>query len=177
MAQLGNFNWTNTANNIERQKDPLLLAWPLDSYWETNFPVTQPGKISLRFGFQTVDTFNAADAARQAAGFSQGLQLHPLAECPDAAVGTLVNCDNPQVLVEYVRRSSEVENAILLRLINLSDQTQSATLNWPLFTVSSLEEVTPQERPIRSLDPASAHQFEIGLTPNKVTTLRVHCDT
>jgi len=176
LAQLGDFNWTNTSNTIARQKHPLLLAWPLDNYWETNFPVTQPGKISLRFGFQTVGAFNPAYAARQAAGFSQGLQLHPLAECPDAAVGTLVSCDNPQVLVEYVRRSSDVEEAVLLRLINLSDQTQSATVNWPMFTVFSLEEVTPQERPVRSLDPVSAHQFEIQLTPNKVTTVRVRCD-
>jgi len=55
----------------------LLLAWPLNNYWHTNFPLTQPGRISLRYGLLTHGPFDATEAQRQAAAFAQPVLVHP----------------------------------------------------------------------------------------------------
>jgi alpha-mannosidase len=62
---------------VPREANPLLLAWPLNNYWNTNFPLSQPGRLRLRYGLGTHGAFDAAEAGRRAAAFAQPLLVHP----------------------------------------------------------------------------------------------------
>jgi hypothetical protein len=77
MAMAGGFNFGPPLESVPRHANPLLLAWPLNNYWNTNFPVIQPGKIELRYGLQTHGTFNATTAREQAAVFANPIIAHP----------------------------------------------------------------------------------------------------
>jgi hypothetical protein len=74
----GDFHFGPPLESVPRPANPLLLAWPLNNYWNTNFPLSQPGRIRLRYGLRTHGPFDAAEAGRQAAAFANPILAHPL---------------------------------------------------------------------------------------------------
>ena len=78
LAQVGGFNFGPPPMAIPRHANPLLLAWPLNNYWNTNFPLTQPGKLRLRYGLQTHARLDVAAARCQAAAFASRIIAHPV---------------------------------------------------------------------------------------------------
>lgn len=77
MVMAGGFHFGPPLESIPRQQDPLLLAWPINNYWNTNFPLTQPGRIGLRYGLWTHGAFDPMAATSQAAAFAQPVIVHP----------------------------------------------------------------------------------------------------
>jgi len=77
MAQAGGFHFGPPLEHVPRPANPLLLAWPMNNYWNTNFPMTQPGRLCLRYGLLTHGPFDAGEAQRQAAAFAQPVMVHP----------------------------------------------------------------------------------------------------
>jgi alpha-mannosidase len=77
MAMAGGFHFGPPLESVPRDANPLLLAWPLNNYWNTNFPLVQPGRIRLRYGLMTHGAFDAAEAARHATAFAQPILAHP----------------------------------------------------------------------------------------------------
>jgi len=77
MVMPGDFHFGPPLEAVPRQKNPLLLAWPLNNYWNTNFPQSQSGPIRLRYGLLTHGTFDAGEASRQAVAFAQPIIAHP----------------------------------------------------------------------------------------------------
>lgn len=77
LAMAGGFNFGPPLEAIPRNADPLLLAWPMNNYWNTNFPLTQPGKHKFRYGLMTHGAFDASAARAHAAAFANPIIVHP----------------------------------------------------------------------------------------------------
>jgi len=77
MVMPGDFHFGPPLEAVPRMENPLLLAWPLNNYWNTNFPRSQSGPIRLRYGLLTHGTFDAGEASRQAIAFAQPIIAHP----------------------------------------------------------------------------------------------------
>ena len=77
MVMAGDFHFVPPLEAVPRTENPLLLAWPLNNYWNTNFPRSQPGPIRLRYGLLTHGAFDAGEASRQAMRFTRPIIAHP----------------------------------------------------------------------------------------------------
>jgi hypothetical protein len=173
LMQLGNFNFGRIDSQIERQSNPLLIAWPLDNYWETNFPAAQPGKISIRYGFQTYKQFQPEIVATDAEGFSSGVVIHPVAKCSSQPPAEVLTVSNPSIKVEYIRKSRTNENAVLIRLVNLSNQTVKTDFTWNLSEISKACLVNPLEEILEPVKLKSSNSVEFQLEPMKIITLKI----
>ncbi len=52
------FHFGPPLDAVPRPENPLLLAWAVNNYWETNFPRVQHGRARLRYGFVSLDTLD-----------------------------------------------------------------------------------------------------------------------
>jgi alpha-mannosidase len=77
MAMAGGFNFGPPLETVPREADPLLLAWPMNNYWNTNFPLEQPGIVRLRYGLQTHARFDPIDVRQRASAFANPIIAHP----------------------------------------------------------------------------------------------------
>ena len=53
MVQFGDYHFARPLDSLPRPENPLLLAWPVNNYWDTNFPRVQNGRIRLSYGLLT----------------------------------------------------------------------------------------------------------------------------
>ena len=81
MVQIGGFQFGRENKHIKREKNPLLLAWTMNNYWDTNFAVSQEGKMSFHYEISSFDKFCKKDA------YKAGM----LATSP-CAVGAAISC-------------------------------------------------------------------------------------
>lgn len=59
MFQIGGFNYGRTMNRAAEVDQSLLLAWPMNNYWNTNFRASQPGFIRLGYELFWLERFDA----------------------------------------------------------------------------------------------------------------------
>jgi len=78
LVQIGDFHWAQKQDAIPRQANPLLLSWPLNNYWETNFRASQPGIVAFRFGFTSHGRFDPARAMLQGQQACNPPVTHPV---------------------------------------------------------------------------------------------------
>lgn len=57
MVQVGDFNFGRENKQIERKANPLLLAWTLNNYWDTNFMANQSGHMQFEYDLFAYDRF------------------------------------------------------------------------------------------------------------------------
>ena len=77
--QVGGFNYGRGVKTADGLNQALLLAWPMNNYWNTNFRGTQSGLVRLRWELACFETFDAGDCARFGISSARPVLWHPLA--------------------------------------------------------------------------------------------------
>ena len=78
LVQFGDFHFGPPLDEVPRPAKPLLLAWPVNNYWDTNFQRAELRTIRLRYGFVAVDDLNEETIGPHAARFAQPPFLWPV---------------------------------------------------------------------------------------------------
>lgn len=145
MIQAGDFNFGNRSEKIQRGKNPLLIAWPLNNYWDTNFRPSQPGFISLKYYFETTSKFNENNIYNKAEEFTIPVEVHPLLKCGENYDNSLISVNDSRLKIIYLKKS-ENRKGIIVRLLNLDSKKKDfkLTLNGKVikdsYTVFTNEE-------------------------------------
>lgn len=90
LVQFGDFHFGPPIESVPRPQDPLLLAWPVNNYWDTNFARTQPGRMRLRYGFMSTQTSARDELPHHAATFRQPPLVWPITTAGRGAGGGLL---------------------------------------------------------------------------------------
>lgn len=171
MILLGNFNFGRNHSSIERKKNPLLLAWPLNNYWETNFRGSQPGFVQLHYAFNSQGTYDAPKISSEAQQILNSPIVHPVVSCSEEKSGQFLNIKGDGIKVTYVKAADD-GNGIIVRLLNLNKTEIMSELQVPGGTFNSAWLCSTQEENIESL-PVDKSEVRIILKPYKITTIRI----
>jgi alpha-mannosidase len=78
MVQFGDYHFGPPLDTVPRPENPLLLAWPVNNYWDTNFPLTQTGRFTLRYGLLSAKNMDAEVLRQHAERFRQPSLIWPI---------------------------------------------------------------------------------------------------
>jgi alpha-mannosidase len=174
LVQIGNFHWAKKQDAIPRQANPLLLAWPLNNYWETNFRSTQPGVVEFRYAFASHGAFDPVAAVLQGQQASNPPVTHLVLDDASPRQGRFLEVQGDRVVVSHVK-PAEDRAGLIARVVNLGDQPSTArialsgrnvTAAWRCGT---LEE---NQSPLELADGAAV----CPLPPRQITTVRIQTD-
>jgi hypothetical protein len=174
MVQVGDFNFGRKQDEIPRQVNPLLLAWPLNNYWDTNFAASQPGLIRLRYAFTTHDAFDPLEAIQQGQAVRTDVLVHPLIHCAKAESGTFFELEGEGTHVLYVKPATSGKG-VIMRLVNVTPEETTVRLRWGAQPIREVYLTTPMEvdkDPLPVSDGAIRHR----LPPRQIMSVRVVLD-
>lgn len=167
MMQAGGFQFGPPLERVPRAANPLMLAWPINNYWNTNFPLVQPGRIRLRYGVATHGAFDHLVAMQQAVAFAQPLVVHPSFE-GGAETGCLLKLEGEGVALLEVQ-PDEAGKGVLAHLINLGTEVVTARLSLPgLNRASVVNALGEMMSPVE----VEGDTAIVQLTPKHVTILQ-----
>ncbi|MBB6730595.1 hypothetical protein [Cohnella zeiphila] len=115
LVQIGGFNFGRESAAIPREANPMLLAWPLNNYWDTNFRASQPGPLSFKYVITPFERFEPAEMVRRGVEASLPVQLFPAIGCAEETGGTLLEVTGEGVTATYVK-PAEDGDGIIVRL-------------------------------------------------------------
>lgn len=107
MVQIGGFHFGQTLARVPRAGQCLLLGWPLNNYWDTNFPASQPGFKRFRYELTSARCFDAAAAMRFGQAASTPVEYHPVLSRAAITEGPLLEMDNAEVLLTSLRHARD----------------------------------------------------------------------
>ena len=152
MVQIGDFNFGKKQSEVPRKNNPLLLAWPMNNYWNTNFRASQPGWQRFRYELTTHGPFDAARAAATGWEACSTVEVHPVLTAPTPLEQRLVEVEGAGVLPLAVKDAGN--GGIIVRLANISTTSAQACVRLSgknvaeAFRTNTLEE-DRQSLPVR----------------------------
>ena len=169
LVQMGNFHWAQKQAAIPRQQNPVLLAWPLNNYWETNFRASQPGLVEFRYSFRSHGQFDPVRAVREGQQTCQPPVTHLVLDDATPRQGRFLDvpCDN--VVVTHVK-PAEDGGGTIVRLVNLGARPVNSRIAIPGREVSAAWRCGTLEDKRCEL-PLAAGSAVCELQPRQITTL------
>jgi alpha-mannosidase len=171
LVQAGDFSFGRLLPAVPRFSHPLLLAWPMNNYWNTNFPLSQPGVTTLRYGFASSGAFDAASAMTRALEFIHEPVVHPAFLKSQRQEGVLLVLEGRDVILNHAC-PAEDGRGIVVCLVNVG-------------SVASTARVRPGDAPVdeawlcgtleddRSRLPVVRGMAEVRLEPRRLTLVRI----
>lgn len=146
IIQAGGFNFGNRSKSIPRNENPLLVAWPLNNYWDTNFRPSQPGFISLKYYFETTAKFDETNIYNKAEEFTVPVEIHPLLKCKENENSSLITVNDTGLKIIYLKKSED-KKGIIVRLLSLKRNKQDfkLTLNGKVIKNSYIVSTNEEE--------------------------------
>lgn len=142
MVQVGGFNFGHENRKIERSENPLLLAWTLNNYWDTNFLANQSGHMEFAYDLVCAGAFSKKEFMEDGIRVKKPC-IVGAAVTAEAKEDTLLSA-NGQSKVLHVYPSKE-ERAIVVLIKNPAETEDTCTLTFPAANITGAEVVTPQE--------------------------------
>lgn len=171
LVQIGGFNWAKKQAAIPRQRNPLLLAWPMNNYWETNFRASQPGLVEFRFSLASHGAFDATRAVLEGWETLNPPVTHPVFDDATPRQGRFLDVGGSALAVTSLQPAAD-RQGLIVRLLNLESQPAIAQLALPgrglagAWLCGALEDK-------RSELPVANGAASAELQPRRITTIRL----
>lgn len=147
LVQIGDFNFGKESKEIERNENPLLLAWPMNNYWDTNFWINQPGRIKFKYELTPFEQFDQMEAYKAGVSAAEPVEMNMSTSCTSEESGQLFAGDGDGIIPLYIKPASD-NNGIILTLRNLTEKQETYTFSVPGKTIisSSIVNILEEDR-------------------------------
>lgn len=145
LVQVGDFNFGKESKTLPRKKNPLLLAWPMNNYWDTNFWVSQPGLIRFKYVLEPFEQFDPEKAHELGVFATDPIEMNVAVHCPAQEEGRFFEFSGDGVIPLYIKPSQD-RKGVVVTVRNLTKVEKSCACKVPgktirsAFLVDSLEE-------------------------------------
>ncbi|MDF2842580.1 MAG: hypothetical protein K0R00_1006 [Herbinix sp.] len=174
MVQVGDFNFGKESKEIERKENPLLLAWPLNNYWDTNFMADQRGTMEFNYELQPFQEFDATKVYTASVAADNPCVIGAAVFCEKEESGSLLQTEG-EVMPIYIKPSNLVEDGykgFVLVLKNFTDQEQKYSFSTSIYSSYCAEEVTVQEKPIKQIE-VNNQKVTLTMPPKAFKLIRI----
>ena len=171
MVQVGDFQFGKENHRIDRRENPLLLAWAMNNYWDTNFAISQEGAFSLHYELSTFADFQPMEAYKAGLLASSPCMIGAAVSCSEASEQTFLCYDGKDCAPIFLRPQYGKEG-VLVALKNFSSKDNSCTVSFPGKTMTFGAVCDLQGNTRIPLDIAG-NQVTAALRPNGITFLRI----
>ena len=156
-----------------------IYSYVLNNYWHTNYLGEQGGRFTFRYAITSAREIPPEEAFRfgwthrrgfvaQRMSYQEFRQDVPEA-VSDAAGATLLQAESDHIVVNTIRRSRNVPDAWVVRLLETGGRTGTLTLSMPGRTILALQDIDHLERPLGD----RRQPAPIVMTPWSLRTVRV----
>lgn len=169
LVQVGDFNFGKESSRIERDENPLLLAWTLNNYWDTNFLANQNGYMEFAYDLFTYADFDAKQVLSDCSSAQNPCVIGVSAEKSEDEKSFL-RCDgNSMVLHMYPAKK---ENAVILILKNTADVADNFHVQLLDGSLLTAEIVNVQEELAEQLE-SKENQVDVCVPARGLKLLRI----
>jgi len=171
LIQVGGFNFATRKKQIPREENPLLLAWPINNYWDTNFKVSQPGHMSLRYVFSTALEYNSAQLFAEGRAVAVPLEIHPAIKSPSAKDNQFFRLEGEGLHIMHAKQALNGEG-IIIRVANFNDQARNGEINIPGKVIASASLTSPTEKDQKKIYLVNGN-LKYQFQPKRIVSLRL----
>ena len=174
MAQIGDFNFGRKQEVIPRNENPLLLAWPANNYWDTNFPASQPGPIHIRYAFAAHGPYDPVWCAQTGQVVKMPVLAHPVMNCSQDENGRFLQLSGEGLHLLHAKPAIN-GRGVIMQLVNLTDAPSTGRLSFSNRDVVTACLTNPVEQDGPSLA-IEAGDVLFELPARHITNLRIVFD-
>ena len=169
LIQVGGFHFGRERREIPREENPLLLAWPLNNYWDTNFVAAQSDVMEFSYRFCCKERFDRAEMYREFQREAKNGLIGAAIRTEEKTV-TLLNASEEGVVVNvYPARE---EGAFMLLLKNQELEGKELTVKLPTLGRFTAVKTDMQEKE-RGDFAAEGEQVTIPLGAQELSLVKV----
>lgn len=169
LMQFGDFNFGRENREIKRKKNPLLLAWPLNNYWDTNFVAAQSNVMEFSYRFYCKKRFDRTEMYREFLR-EEKRGLIGAAVCCNEKEKTLIKVSE-EGIVSRIYPAKDREGWIL-QMKNQEKEEKYITVEIPMWKTFKICRVDMQEK---EKEPWSKEDClaQIRLSPQELLLVKV----
>ncbi len=181
MVQFGDYHFGHNQSRFDLKR-AMLLGWVTNNYWETNFRAYQPGQVTARYVILPhAGGFDEAQAHRFGMDMSAPIvaqsafePARPGAHLPRS--GSLLALPQPpivtlQLLPGWAQGDAD-RQALFVRLLNSSNDTQTAVIGSALLRITAAHECDLFGTPTNPLS-VSDGTLSAEIAPRRLAVLRL----
>jgi hypothetical protein len=150
LVQIGDFNFGKESKAIGRKEKPLLLAWPMNNYWDTNFWISQPGVTHFKYVLSPFDTFDRKEAYKLGVEASQEVEMNMVIHCKEEESGQFFSYNQSNIVPLHIKPAEDKQGIIIL-LKNLSKEPDEFEFFVPKRKIASCHFVNTLEENIEDI--------------------------
>ena len=129
---------------------PTLYSWVMNNHWHTNYRADQEGVTTFRYFIGPHKSYNSLAAHRLGIECSQPLIATPAVGAASALAESRLQV-RPETILVTAFKPSDDGKAYIVRLFNVGDAAESATISWSRPVPSQLWLSDASEQPLQKI--------------------------
>lgn len=170
MVQVGGFNFGREQRQICRNKNPLLLAWMLNNYWDTNFVAAQSDVMEFSYRFYCKNQFDRSEVYREFLREEKRGIIGAVAHAKYKTITLLEASEEGVVTRVYPAKAGD--GSLILQLMNQEKEEKNVTIRMTAWKRFRAERVTIQEQ-TAGVWKQEGHAVQIPLKAQELLLLKV----